>query len=72
MYFLAWHKKSVSYVLRRRNRFAFGKVNKEDFLQLVEQARLRSWMDRDPFLFVQQVQKTSKAGLVFEILSLYF
>ena len=68
MYFLAWHKKSVSYVLRRRNRFSFGKVDKEDFVQFMEQAQLRS---RDSFLFVQQVQKTSKVGVVCEILSLY-
>ena len=57
MYFLACHKKTVSYVSGCRNRFSFGKVDKEDFVQFMEQAQLRS---RDSFLFVQQVQKLPK------------
>ena len=52
MYFLACHKKTVSYVSGCRNRFSFGKVDKEDFVQFMEQAQLRS---RDSFLFVQQI-----------------
>ena len=50
MYFLTRHKKTVSYVLGCRNRFSFGKVDKNDFVQLMEQARLSSGMDRNSYL----------------------